>query len=187
MIKKNREKQVRIYSIIAKNPGISLDKISEIIRMPVEEIQINLKFLLRHKIILCSDREGYKRYYLKKTNVGLRVEQSQEIRQKIYGFIEKSPGVYLSEIASEFQMRVSLAEYHLLHMEQNQKILAIKDDRGYYRRYFTKDSEIGFENKKLLSILRQEIPSKIISLLLKKSPMKHKEILEYFNVDKSTL
>jgi len=84
-------------------------------------------------------------------------------------------------------MRISLADYHLLQMEQQQEIMAIKSEKGYYKRYYTKNSELGSENKKVLGVLRQETPLKIVLLLLRHKQMRHKEIHQYLDIASSTL
>ena len=182
-----RKKQIQIYRIIAENPGIHLSKIAELLNLHISEVKQHLQFLERHKIIHTIQDTGYTRFYIDKNTVGSRAEQSQGIRDNIYRYIEKNPGIHLSKIASTFDMRISHAEYHLMHLEKNKKINGVKDEKGYYKRYYTTECDLGIENKKLFALLRQEIPSIIISLLLKKSPLQHREIMPYLDLDPSTL
>jgi len=84
-------------------------------------------------------------------------------------------------------MRVSLAEYHLLQMEQRQEIIAIKSEKGYYKRYYTKNSELGIDDKKLLGVLRHDIRLKIVLLLLRHKQMRHKDIHQHLDIASSTL
>ena len=46
---------------------------------------------------------------------------------------------------------------------------------------------MGVSDKKLLALFRQEIPLKIVFLLLQKNPMQHKELLKHFDIAPSTL
>ena len=49
------------------------------------------------------------------------------------------------------------------------------------------DIVIGPKEKRILAVLRQEIPLKIVLFLLKNQNATHKEILERFEITKSTL
>jgi len=188
MDKTNKQEiQVEIYHIISKNPGIHLSKIAELMDMHISKVEQNLEYLEKNKIIIAMQDLGYKRYYVDKKGVGTRSASSIETRKKIYTLITKNPGIHLSGIASMLEMRISHIEYHLLQMEHNQSIISIKDEKGYYKRYYTEDSKLGIKNKKLLALLRQEIPSTIISLLLKNSHLQHKDLIKHFDIGPSTL
>ena len=86
-----------------------------------------------------------------------------EIRRKIFSILSKNPGLNLSMIADEMKISVQLADYHLHYLE-NKKIISVVKEGGY-KRYYLK-GEVTTEDKKLLSILQQEIPFKIISFLI---------------------
>ena len=81
-------------------------------------------------------------------------------RRKIYNFISKNPGLHLSKIAELLKMRISLVEYHLLFLEKK-KIVTLVKEFGYVRCYPCGREEIGSADKKILSLIRQEIPLKI--------------------------
>jgi predicted transcriptional regulator len=105
-------------------------------------------------------------------------------RRKIYNLIIKNPGLHLSKIAYLCNMRVSLVEYHLTYMEKSGVISSAKY-KGY-KRYYIK-GKIGREDKKFLSILRQEIPLRVTLFLLKEENAQHKDILKNVNISASTL
>jgi len=107
-----------------------------------------------------------------------------ETRRKIYDLVAKNPGLHMSKIAEILSMRVSLVEYHLIYLVKNQVINALKES-GYLRFYIK--GKIGTEDKKLLSLLRQKIPLRIILFLLKNNRAQHKEILQNIDVAPSTL
>jgi len=107
-----------------------------------------------------------------------------ETRKKIYDLISKNPGLHLSKIADLLRMRISHVEYHIIYLEKNQVISTVKE-KGYTRYYIK--GEIGTADKKILSLLRQEIPLRIILFLLKNVNAKHKNILKNFNLAPSTL
>ncbi len=107
-----------------------------------------------------------------------------KIRQKIFSLISNNPGLHASKIASVLNIEGQLADYHLLYLERNDIIVAIK--KGGYKRYYVK-GKIGKEERKFLSILRQEIPLKIVLFLLKNPGSMHKEILSHLEISASTL
>ena len=107
-----------------------------------------------------------------------------ETRRKIYDLVAKNPGLHLSKVAELLKMRVSLVEYHLIYLEKYQLIYSAKES-GYIR-YYVK-GEIATKDKKILSLMRQEIPLKIALLLLKHANLQHKEILREMGVAPSTL
>ena len=110
-----------------------------------------------------------------------------EIQKKIYDLISKNPGLHLSKIAEMLNMRTSLAEYHLQKMEKNKLILSVKDGSGHYKRYYVEDSDIGTEDKRILALLRQEIPLRIVVYLLIKNKLRHKDLLKNLDIASSTL
>ena len=107
-----------------------------------------------------------------------------ETRRDIYDLVAKNPGLHLSKIAKLLKMRVSLVEYHLVYLVKNQVIRAVKES-GYLRFYVK--GKVGTEDKQVLSILRQEVPLRIVLYLLKSERSKHKDILKEMNVAPSTL
>jgi len=105
-------------------------------------------------------------------------------RRKIYDLVTKNPGLHLSRIAELLNMRISLAEYHLIYLEKNQVVIAVRE-LGYTRYYIK--GEVGTENKRILALLRQEIPLKIVLFLLNNANSQHKNILKNIDVAPSTL
>jgi predicted transcriptional regulator len=107
-----------------------------------------------------------------------------EIRRKIYNLILKNPGLHAKRIAEILKISGQLADYHLLSLERNELIRSVKE--AGYRRYYA-EGKLGTEDRKRLSVLRQEIPLKIVLFLLKYPASKHGEILDSLNVAPSTL
>ena len=107
-----------------------------------------------------------------------------EIRRKIYNLIRKNPGLHLSKIAEMLKMRISHVEYHTLYLEKNQ-VISVEKAEGYSRYYIK--GKVGLADKKIISILRREIPLKIVLLLLDKKLMQHKELIKNFDIAASTL
>jgi predicted transcriptional regulator len=107
-----------------------------------------------------------------------------ESRRKIYNLVEKNPGLHLSRIAELLEMRTSLVEYHLIFLEKNQIVIPSKES-GYVR-YYIKGS-IGVDDKRIIAILRQDVPLRIIFYLLKNLRSQHRDILQSLDVSPSTL
>ena len=107
-----------------------------------------------------------------------------EIRREIYNLIAKNPGLHAKKIAELASITGQLADYHLLYMERCGLITGAKEEG--YRRYYVK-GKIGIKDRRRISILRQELPLKIILFLLKNPGSKHGEILEKLDIAKSTL
>jgi predicted transcriptional regulator len=110
--------------------------------------------------------------------------ENLETQKKIYILISKQPGLHLNQIARLLKINRPLAIYHLRYLEKHGLITIVKE-KGFTRFYIR--GKIGIEDKRKLSILRQEIPLKIVLFLLENPLSKHKEILEKFDVAKSTL
>jgi predicted transcriptional regulator len=107
-----------------------------------------------------------------------------ETRRKIYELVLKNQGLHLSKIAEILKMNISLVEYHLLFLERNDMVYSDKEQS--FTRYYTRGG-IGTSDKKILSLLRQEVPLKIVLFLLKTNNSPHKEILKICNIAPSTL
>lgn len=107
-----------------------------------------------------------------------------ENRRRIYRLIAKNPGLNLSDISKIIHLSVQLIDYHTSFLEKYGLITSDKQE-GYKRYYPT--GSIGAKEKKYLSILRQEIPLKIVLFLLEKPNSKHKEILSNFDILPSAL
>lgn len=105
-------------------------------------------------------------------------------QQRIYNMIIQHPGLYLSQIAQLCKINIPLLLYHLRVLQKHNLISMVKE-KGFTRCYVK--GELGVEEKKLLSILRQDIPLRIVIYLLKHPSARHKELLKLFDIAKSTL
>ncbi len=109
-----------------------------------------------------------------------------ENRKKIYDLLLKNPGLNLSKIAELLSMNVPLVDYHLNHMADNDLVIIVKEGGGSHKRYYIK-GKTSYKDKKILGILRQETPLKIVIFLIKFPYSKHKDILNEFDLAASTL
>jgi len=111
------------------------------------------------------------------------IELELETRKSVYDCIHRIPGIHLREIQRQLDMPMGLLEFHLLYLERNHLISAHRE--GHYKRYYVARS--GVKNKRLLSLLRQAIPRKIVVLLLERDVASHSGLLDQVNVAPSTL
>ena len=107
-----------------------------------------------------------------------------ETRKKIYDIISKNPGVHALRIAEILQLSAQLVDYHLYYMQRDNLIVYEKES-GYKRCYIK--GEIGTEDKKMLSLLRQDIPLSIVFFLLKNPYSRHKDIFKSLNLSSARL
>lgn len=184
-MKVDRDIQNKIFDLIEKNPGIYLSKIADLLPLDVSKVQFYLDQMEQQQLITSSKVAGVRQYYIDDRRISVHSRKIQQIRRRICDVITKNPGIYLSRLAEELNMRVSLAEYHLMQLEKQDIITAVKE--GGYRRYYMANSDIGTQEKRIVPLLRQKIPLKIVLLLLQKSPLQHKELQEELEVAPSTL
>lgn len=179
--------QMKIHEIISKYPGIHLSKIAEMLNMNIIQVERYLIFLEKKGEIFSSQETGYTGYHIEKNKKTLGDRRTQETRRKIHDLIAKNPGLYLSKIAEMLNMRTSLAEYHLLYLEKNNIIIAIKEEGGYYKRFYIKEHGLGIRDKRILALLQHESLLKIVLILIKNPRIKHKELSETLGISPSTL
>jgi len=122
-------------------------------------------------------------FFEKKT----RDTRTQEIRKHICELVTQSPGLHLSKIAAMLDMSIQLTDYHLRYLEKRGDIVVIKDERGYFKRYYVAESGVGIREKQVLEVLRKKIPLKIVLYLLQHRALKHKQILQRLEISSSTL
>jgi predicted transcriptional regulator len=109
-----------------------------------------------------------------------------ETRRAVYNLILKNLGLHLREISRRLGMNTSLAEYHLRNLEKSELVIAIEE--GGYKRYYVKGkTEISVKDKRILGLLNQKIPLKIVLFLLKNPNSKHNEIANELRILPSTL
>mgnify|MGYP002398971774 CR=1 FL=1 len=99
--------------------------------------------------------------------------QALEVRQQIYEFIQRNPGLHFREIHRRLAVAVGTLQYHLRHLEHEKLVIGRKD--GEYTRYFV----VGIvteRDRQLLQFLRQRPIRHALLLLLEKKRANHKQI-----------
>jgi len=183
----DQETKKKIYNLISVDPGLPLSKIAEILDMQISSVEQHLISMEKEKEIISSSTEGINRYYLQKRRKGTRNRRTQEIHRTIFNLLRDQPGLYLSKIAEKLNMSAQLAEYHLLSMEKNNLIIGIKEKGGYFRTYYIKDSGVGTDERRIVSLLRQEHLLRIVLLILKHPNIQHKELSRHLDITPGTL
>jgi len=114
-------------------------------------------------------------------------------RRRIYDAVCKYPGTHLREIGRTVSLSANLVDYHLLYLEKRELVYSLQD--GLYKRYFPKDAIgeskrkdlISSPDKRIVSLLRQQVPFRITLLILKNGPMTHGRIVESIRKSPSTV
>jgi predicted transcriptional regulator len=107
-----------------------------------------------------------------------------EARQKVYNFIESTPGAHLREIGRRLGMSLGHLRYHLNILEKKDLVISIRN--GFYRRYFVKkDFDFGLTG--IFFALRQKNTRRIVLHLLNNPNVTHKDLMRMFDFPSSTL
>lgn len=107
-----------------------------------------------------------------------------EARKRIYDFVVSSPGTHLREIQRQIALPLGTVEYHLKYLVEKEMLVERSD--GNYKRYYPV-GVYGSVDRQLLSLLRQEVPRRIVMKLLLNPGMNFKVLSEGFPVSASTL
>lgn len=102
-----------------------------------------------------------------------------EPRARIFEQVLKSPGIYLRKLQRSLGMPMGQLEFHLSELEKSGLILS-KFEEGH-RRYFCNE-KVTANERKVISLLRQRVPRRILLFLLHRPYSRHAELcgaLEY--------
>jgi len=105
-------------------------------------------------------------------------------RKKIYDFVKLSPGCHLRELQRRLEIPLGTLEYHLKYLVDNE-YLSIREEGGYKRYYPV--GTMRSVDKAILSLLRQDIPRRLVMHLLLHPSSKFGDIASKFDVAPSTL
>ena len=84
-------------------------------------------------------------------------------RQTIYYYILRFPGLNLSELSRKLTIPKSTLDYHLIYLKK--RGLITTSTEGSYTRFYASE-KMSSREKKILNLLREKIPRKIILLIL---------------------
>ncbi len=116
-----------------------------------------------------------------------------DTRRAIYELVSSQPGLHLREIQRRLGMHINLVEYHLGHLIRSELVVEVKD-AGYSRYFPTRPpgAETGVDRltsqeKRVLGLLRQPMPLRIIVFLLAAGRAQHRELCAHLGCAPSTL
>ncbi len=107
----------KIYHLIAKNPGLNLSSIAEMLCMSVPLVDYHTLFMVEQELIIVVKEEGFKRYYVK-GDIGTQDKKflgilRQEIPLRIVQYLLEHPNSKHKEILDNFDIAGSTLTYHL--------------------------------------------------------------------------
>jgi len=105
-------------------------------------------------------------------------------REQIYDFIHKYPGLHLREILRKLDLSDGTIRYHLKYLEKHDIIIKKIED-GYSRFYATNDVSNG--NKKILQLMRKQVPRNIMLYLLTSTYASQKNLSDELAKTPSTI
>jgi len=106
-----------------------------------------------------------------------------ERRRRIYAVVEASPGIHLRELQRTLDMPLTTLEYHLSYMTRRKILFA--ETESHHKRYYTKPFD--FEDKKVLTALRQKRMREIVLTVLENGKAKNQLLTERLKLSHSTL
>lgn len=110
-------------------------------------------------------------------------------RKEIYKTVKDYPGLHMRAVHKKTGMSLNLVKYHLEKLEKMEMVNKI-DEEGYKRYYPVEYSgeRLDYKDRRLLGLLRKEIPLGVVVFLLNKGgKARHKEISENLDLPASTL
>jgi predicted transcriptional regulator len=116
--------------------------------------------------------------------VNIRLEFELEHQRKIYEAIDNNPGIHFRELSRITNIQIGVLEYHLDRLEKSELIISKID--GKYRRYYASNTHSP-EERYLLGILRQDIPRKIVIIILEKKLVSAKDINKELKLTNASL
>jgi len=168
----------KILALLSKNPGLYISKIAEMLEMTLPTVKQHVLLMQQEKALTVVNQDGYERYYVKKQKSGIKEKRVSGIRGRIVDLITQNPGLHMSKIAELTAMRTSHVEYHLNYLEKKNILIAVKEGE-YYKRYYLASSGMSEQEKKMIALLRQEFPLRIVAFLLRCPCAKYNEIQEH--------
>lgn len=114
----------------------------------------------------------------------LPIEVTAGPRSDILRVVSEYPGIHLRRVERETHLPLGQVLYHLDRLERMGLVVSARD--AGFRRYFLAH-DVGRGEKPVLAALRQEIPRRVLLLLLERGARNHKEIQGRVGIAASTL
>ena len=109
--------------------------------------------------------------------------QALEVRQQLFEFIQKHPGMHFREVQRRTGLSVGALQYHIRQLEEEKLAVGVKD--GEYTRYYAVGAVTESE-RGILKFLRQKPIRRMLVLLLEKKKANHSQLSEVSGVSPAT-
>ena len=109
---------------------------------------------------------------------------NQSTRIEIYDFVKNNPGIHFRGICNNLGLPIGVVQYHL-GLLTCAGLLSVRRD-GRYKRYF-RSKKFGENEMKIISLLRHETAGKILSILLEKQSVSHKDLSSKLGISSQAL
>jgi len=109
--------------------------------------------------------------------------QALEVRQQLYEFIQRFPGMHFREIQRRSGLAVGTLQYHIKQLAKEKLVVGVKD--GEYIRYYPVGA-VTEKDRFLLQFLRQKPIRRMLVLLLEKKKVNHKQLAGVSGVSPAT-
>gem|GEM_PF-4068082 len=159
--------------------------IAEYLNLTVNQVEPHVKYLENRKLIVSIKDEGANRYYINEDKIGLQKKRMIKTRRRIYDFISKNPGLHVSKIAEYLQMSAALVDYHVYNLSKDG--LIIVDRRGGYKRCYVSDYRMSSDERKIISVLRNELLLKIVMYLIKHQKATYNDLYKNLEIPSNLL
>lgn len=105
-------------------------------------------------------------------------------RRRLVDYIERVPGIHMRQLQKDLGLPLSTLEYHLHQLERAEVLTTVSHRR--YKAYFLRN-RFDADDRWYLYHLRQEMPRRIIRLLLEDPQLSHGKLSELLPIRPSTL
>ncbi len=105
-----------------------------------------------------------------------------ETRRRLYQHVHRNPGKYLRELQRDLDLAMGALEYHLAALESAGLVTVLADGN---KRFFP--AEMDRRDKRILAFLRQELPRRVLLVLLGQGTVPKSRLVELLGVAPSTL
>jgi len=109
---------------------------------------------------------------------------NQPTRMEIYDFVKNHPGMQFRGICCSLNLPIGVVQYHLGLLTQAGLLTIFRD--GRYTRYF-ESKRFSETEMTVISLLRRETTGKILSILLEKQSISHRDLSLQLNISSQAL
>jgi predicted transcriptional regulator len=107
-----------------------------------------------------------------------------ENRRRVFDLIRANPGLHAGELERRSTLPTGTLAYHLQYLEQVGLVEVRQEE--YFKRYYAA-GEVGRPDRDLLRLLRQQIPRRILGILLLSPALTHADISQHFDLSAPTI